>query len=248
MDDERPSDAHEAALISDLSDRGDDLGVRPFVFRHRLADDRRFAGDELGELIARLPCAWVLAHEAQYSPHECRGKDPLPADVDLAQVTRELPTSRASIRAYNLEHTTTFRQLLDDAERAASALVGTREGGVAGVNLAAFVASAGAVTAAHPDRHHNLLLQVTGEKRVWVDDEADRRRHHTRTLVYLRAPSSARPSCRRHGRTCSRPARACTYRPTRGTGPRCSATARPGCRSVSARRARSGTPASWPST
>jgi quercetin dioxygenase-like cupin family protein len=72
-------------------------------------------------------------------------------------------------------------------------VVGDRVGGVAALNFARFVASAGAVTAAHPDRHHNLLLHVTGEKEVWVDDEPDRRRHHARTLDYFRAPHLGAP-------------------------------------------------------
>jgi hypothetical protein len=61
------------------------------------------------------------------------------------------------------------------------------------VNFATFVASAAAVTAAHPDRHHNLLLHVSGEKRVWVDDDPDRRRQHARTLDYLRFPHLGAP-------------------------------------------------------
>jgi hypothetical protein len=193
MADDAQLDATPSALVPDLAEHRDDLGVRPFVFRHRLADDPRFSRDDLGELIARLPSAWVLAHQAQHSAQECRGKDPLASDVDLGEVIRELPTSRASIRAYNLEHTTAFRPLLGEAEAAARELVGEREGGVAEVNLATFVASAGAVTAAHPDRHHNLLLHVNGEKEVWIDDEPDRRRHHTRTLDYFRAPQLGAP-------------------------------------------------------
>jgi hypothetical protein len=98
-----------------------------------------------------------------------------------------------SIRAYNLEHTTTFRPLFADVEPEVRDLVGTREGGLADLNLATFLASTGAVTAAHPDRHHNLLLQVSGRKEVWIDDESDRRRHHARTLDYLRAPHLGAP-------------------------------------------------------
>jgi hypothetical protein len=162
MDDDRARRPDASALIPGVAEHRVDLGVRPFVFRHQLGDDERFAREELGDLIARLPCTWVLAHEAQHSPQECRGKDPLSPDADLSAVIRELPTAHASIRAYNLEHTTAFHPLLAESELAVRELVGDREGGVAGVNLATFLASAGAVTAAHPDRHHNLLLQVTG--------------------------------------------------------------------------------------
>lgn len=193
MNDDRTRDPISSPLISDLAEHRADLGVRPFFFRHRLGEDPRFARDTLGDLVARLPCAWVLAHEAQHSPLERRGKDPLADDADLSAVIRDLPSTHASIRAYNLEHTTSFRPLLAEAQLAASELVGDREGGLTDVNFAAFVASAGAVTPAHPDRHHNLLLQVNGEKEVWIDDEADRRRHHARTLDYFRAPHLGTP-------------------------------------------------------
>jgi quercetin dioxygenase-like cupin family protein len=193
MSDYGQRDASAGTLLLDLHEHRDDLGVRPFVFRHRLADDPRFARDDLGDLIARLPCAWVLAHEAQHDPQECRGKDALAAEADLGAVVRELPTSHASIRAYNLEHTTPFRPLYAEAEQAVRDFVGDHEGGVEEVNLATFVASAGAVTAAHPDRHHNLLLHVDGQKEVWVDDDPDRRGHHARTLDYFRAPHLGAP-------------------------------------------------------
>jgi hypothetical protein len=182
-----------SAVLPELAEHADDFGVRPFVFRHGLADDPRFSHEKLAEVVHRLPSGWVLAHEAQHSPHECRGKDALAPDTDLAQVIRDLPTSGVSIRAYNLEHTTAFRALFAEVRPAVRDLVDGREGGLVEVNLAAFLASAGAVTAAHPDRHHNLLLQVSGTKEVWIDDEPDRRRHHTRTLDYLRFPHLGAP-------------------------------------------------------
>jgi hypothetical protein len=105
-------------------------------------------------------------------------------------VLRELPTAAAAIRAYNLEHTTEFRPLFDQLEPQVRELVGEREGGLAGVNLAAFFASAGAVTPAHPDRHHNLLLNVHGSKEVWIGHDPDARRHHVRAVDYLRRPQN----------------------------------------------------------
>jgi len=193
MTDDAQGDSIASAVLPNLADHGVDLGVRPFVFRHGLGDDPRFSNEQLADVVHRLPCSWVLAHEAQHSPHERRGKDALPPDTDLGQVVRDLPTSGVSIRAYNLEHTAAFRPLRAEIESAVRDLVGTREGGLVEVNLAAFIASAGAVTAAHPDRHHNLLLQASGTKEVWIDDDPDRRRHHSRTLDYFRFPHLGAP-------------------------------------------------------
>jgi len=182
-----------ANLAAQLAQHRAALGDRPFEFEHGLHGDARFARGQLAELVGRVPCAWVLAHEAQFSPHERRGKAKLPADADLVQAIVTLPTAGVSIRAYNLEHTTDFRPLLDELTPIVRDFVGDREGGLSEVNLATFLASAGAVTAAHPDRHHNLLLNVDGRKEVWVDTDPDTRGHHVRTLDYFRRPDLGAP-------------------------------------------------------
>jgi len=136
----------------------------------------------------------VRADEAQYSPHEPRGRCPLPDDADLGVLLRDLPDARLSLRAYNLEHTTEFRALVEELEQSVRAFVGDAEGGFVEMNLAMFSASAGAITPAHPDRHHNLLLNVVGRKEVWVEDDPDARRHHARALDYFRAPQLGAPT------------------------------------------------------
>ena len=81
-------------------------------------------------------------------------------------------------------------------------LVGDDEGGVDAVNLGAFVASPAAVTPAHPDRHHNLLLQISGRKEVWVEDDPDLRRSYLARGLLLRVPGrTVRPSCLPRGAT-----------------------------------------------
>ena len=60
------------------------------------------------------------------------------------------------------------------------------------MNLGAFVASPAAVTPAHPDRHHNLLLQISGRKEVWVEDDPDLRRSYLREVSYFVVPGERR--------------------------------------------------------
>lgn len=169
------------------------LGAHPVALRHAFANDPQFAPDVIAPLVAALPGSWIRAEHAQYSPHEPRGCAPLPADVDLEAAVRTLPTSPASIRAYNLELTSEFRDLYASLEQPVHALVGNAEGGVAALNLGAFVASTNSVTPAHPDRHHNLLLAVSGRKEVWVEDDPDQRAHHLRVVDYLRCPQDGAP-------------------------------------------------------
>jgi hypothetical protein len=163
------------------------------VFRHALSDHDAFAPANLGPLAATLPSGWVRAHEAQYDAHEPRGLCALSPDADLDATIRALGTSKASIRLYNLELTSGFRDLATEFDAEVRALVGQEEGGLITVNLGAFVASPDAVTPAHPDRHHNLLLQVSGRKQVWIESDPDAVAHHRRCVAYFCAPQLGAP-------------------------------------------------------
>jgi len=169
------------------------IGTRAITFTHGFAHDSRLSLDALAPYTARLPGSWVRAHRAQYSPHEPRGLEEIPCGAALEPVVRDLATSGASIRIYNLEHTTEFRELGTAVAAPVHELVGDAEGGVTAVNLASFFSSPGAVTPAHPDRHHNLLLNVSGTKEVWVEDDPDARAHHLRVLDYMRRPQDGAP-------------------------------------------------------
>ena len=169
------------------------IGKHAVTFRHRLGDDPRFDAPVLGPLAARLPSAWIRAHEAQYDPHEPRGICPMPADADLDAAISTLSTGAVSIRLYNLELTTEFRDLASEFDVVVRDLVGDDEGGVDTVNLGAFVASPAAVTPAHPDRHHNLLLQISGRKEVWVEDDPDLRASYLREISYFACPQNGAP-------------------------------------------------------
>ena len=114
-------------------------------------------------------------------------------DVDFERTVRALATSPASIRAYNLEHTAEFRELDAEVGARVRGLVGSAEGGVVTMNLGVFMASPGAMTPAHPDRHHNLLLAVSGRKEVWVEDDPDLRAHHLRVIDFLGHPENGAP-------------------------------------------------------
>ena len=169
------------------------FGAHPLAFEHGFGDDERFSLESLAPFIASLPRSWIRAEQVQYSPNEARGLCALDPDVDLADVVRELGDEPASLRAYNLELTSEFRELQQELEPSVRDLVGRREGGVVAVNLGTFLASPDSVTPAHPDRHHNLLLQVVGTKEVWVEDDPDQRAHHLRVVDYFRCPQDGAP-------------------------------------------------------
>lgn len=89
---------------------------------------------------------------------------------------------------YNLERTAEYRPLAQEFEGMLQEYIGIREGGLYAINLGVFIASPGSVTPAHPDRHHNFLLQVEGTKDVWLERDSDARAQHRRVIDYLRCP------------------------------------------------------------
>jgi hypothetical protein len=164
------------------------FGVRPATFRHDFGARADLAVDALAALTPALPMAWIYAHLAQSSPLEGRGAEPVVDCTRTSEYLRELPTADVSIRVYNLERTAEYADLVNTVEPLVRDFVGDREGGLAALNLGMFAASPHAVTPAHPDRHHNLLLQLEGRKEIWLEDDAASRDHHVRVLDYLRCP------------------------------------------------------------
>jgi len=76
---------------------------------------------------------------------------------------------------FHLERYGTFRELLDSCVSSWAPSLAS-EGGVTSTTSSLFLASPHAVTPAHVDRHHNLLLQIEGTKNVVVgvfDSDAD---------------------------------------------------------------------------
>jgi hypothetical protein len=164
------------------------FGTHTATFRHHFGDRADLSLERLADLAPRFPMSWTYAHVAQHSPLEGRGAEPVVDCTRVSDYLRELPTSETSIRVYNLERTTEYAELTHDVEPLVRDFVGEREGGLHSINLGIFAASPHAVTPAHPDRYHNLLLQLRGRKEIWLEDDLVSREHHVRVLDYLRCP------------------------------------------------------------
>jgi hypothetical protein len=164
------------------------FGSRVATFRHDFVDRDDLTLDHLVDVTPRVPMSWVFAHAAQHSPLEGRGAEPLVDCTRVADYLRDLSHSEVSVRVYNLERTADYAGLTRDVEPLVRDFVGDRGGGLNQVNLGIFAASPHAVTPAHPDRHHNLLLQLRGRKEIWIEDDLASRDHHVRVLDYLRCP------------------------------------------------------------
>jgi hypothetical protein len=164
--------------------------VRCAAFHHDVVDRPELTLAALAALVDRVPATWVSAHRAQRDPREGRGVAPLLTGGSFADVVRDIADADASVRIHHTERTIEWSDLAAGIERAVREFVGDREGGVDSVNLGVFVASPRSVTPAHPDRHHNLLLQIAGSKAIWLEDDADTRRRHVRVLDYFEKPNA----------------------------------------------------------
>jgi hypothetical protein len=157
-------------------------------FRHDFDERDDLNLDCLADVASRVPMPWVFANVAQYSAFEGRGCE-TPLDCTrVADFMRDLRGSDASIRVYNLERTAEYAELTHEIEPLVRDFVGDREGGLSAINLGIFVASPHSVTPAHPDRHHNLLFELRGRKKIWIEEDLASRDHHVRVLDYLRCP------------------------------------------------------------
>jgi hypothetical protein len=166
------------------------FGVEVARFRHDFADRDDLELEHLADVAPRVPMSWVFANVAQRSALEGRGCETLIDCTRVGEYLRDLETSDASIRVYNLERIAEFRDLAWELESLVRDFVGDREGGLSSINLGLFAASPGSVTPAHPDRHHNLLFELRGRKQIWLEDDFVSHDHHVRVLDYLRCPAA----------------------------------------------------------
>lgn len=142
------------------------FGRVPLRFRHRIpADDPELTLEALAAFAATLPVAWARIGNGT-APDLCDEREPV--TTSPAGAISALGTNALTVRLYHLELHPERKAFVNAILDEADAVLGALEGGSTGRSCGAFLASPGAVTPWHPDRHHNLLLQVRGTKRLSV--------------------------------------------------------------------------------
>jgi len=159
-----------------------------FAVRHRLGSPTELTPAFLAGIAERSPESWLRPLQVQSDPHE--GRSAVGTHPDAAAAIRGTAEVPGYVGIYNLERFPEYADLTRALEAEIRAFVGPVDGGLGRINLAAFVSPPGSVVPAHPDMHHNFLLQITGTKTVWVEDEPDRREHDTRVAAYHECPAA----------------------------------------------------------
>ena len=143
------------------------VGARgPVLVQHGVTGDPRLERSSILELALALPPSDVEHHVADLPLLLPSGEAPQ-LEITLAEVVRGIETNGCWLALFHIERHGTLRDLLD------SCISGwrehfEREGGIESSTASVFLASPHAVTPAHVDRHHNLLLQIEGTKEVVV--------------------------------------------------------------------------------
>jgi hypothetical protein len=171
-------------------------GRRILRVRHALADHPAFGLDALASTAETLPAAWIRGMPADAPVLRPEGYHADAVDLPAERLVRELGTNGCAVRLYHLEHVAPYRDVVAAALDEAEAAIATVEGGFTIRNGSAFLGGPGAVTPVHPDRHHNLLLQVCGTKDVgvgWFRDPLENQRQTERTFAQFGEGPSAMP-------------------------------------------------------
>lgn len=137
----------------------DAIGQREATIRHDLTGEGQLAPTNLIELGTRLPPSWVLAYD------ESGRRVGAAQHPELERLT----TGGRSFRICHVELVPSFRAVIQRCYDGAATRDAARpEGGVTAESSIVFVGSPGAITPIHLDHHHNLLLQVRGNKRLTI--------------------------------------------------------------------------------
>jgi hypothetical protein len=155
----------------------DGFARRPVAVEHHLADHPLLTLDGIAQLADDLPREAVERHRADLPlvlPGGAPDLDGRPSDT-----VRTIATNNCWMVLWNVEQVPAWKRLLHDCLDEVAAHVGDRDGGMLNRQGFLFLSAPNAVTPAHFDPEHNLLLQIRGTKEMNVGrfpDPADQQR------------------------------------------------------------------------
>ena len=159
---------------------GSALNRRHFGFQHRLTNDPLFAIPQLLELHERIMASGQRGGLAgwdavQPSPGHKFGQ--LPKRENVQEAAREISKGRSLLRLSGAhEFDPRYKEIHDRILDEAGALAGfPLRRKITWSSMTILLSSPGIITPYHIDHQSNLLLQIQGEKDIWLFDPKDRR-------------------------------------------------------------------------
>jgi hypothetical protein len=147
------------------------FGRRPFAVHHSLQDHPLLTVEAIAELADAMPASSIERHRADLPkllPGGAEGIEGPPG-----QTAREIEHNGCWMVLWYVEQVPEYAALLDACLDEVELVVGRRDGGMQQREGFLFLSAPNAVTPAHFDPEHNLLLQIRGSKDMHVGRFAD---------------------------------------------------------------------------
>jgi hypothetical protein len=146
---------------------------RPFVVGHNLCEHPLFQVERMLELLKILPDHKISYFTGKVGVNEDKRKAP-PTGLTAEETIRQIENAESWLVLKNVELDPEYRQLVEDCLNEVAPLAKPISPGVTQYEGWIFLTSPGSLTPYHLDPEHNFLLQIRGEKQLYVFDASDR--------------------------------------------------------------------------
>jgi hypothetical protein len=143
---------------------------------HKISEHPLLQIDQLIELAKRLENQGrIRSHTNDVEAGTSFGDAPdlHPVKGSLVQTMEHIEQARAWMSLLNVQTDPTYRQLVDDVLGSVRPMVEVKDPGMSYLGAWIFVSSPRTITPFHIDKEHNFILQISGQKTVYVWEPDD---------------------------------------------------------------------------
>ncbi len=160
-------------LTLDTANAKTNLHQHPFQLDHALSDHQLFTLERLVDLASKMPRDKIEYNSGKVDINQDPDTTPQ-VNLEPAQVIREIETCGAWLVIKNVESEPAYRALLAEFIGELSDASGLEAEMFEDLQGFIFISSAGSTTPFHIDAEENILVQISGDKKVHVFENEDR--------------------------------------------------------------------------
>ncbi|MEM8687747.1 MAG: cupin-like domain-containing protein [Pseudomonadota bacterium] len=160
-------------LTLDTAKAKTNLHQHPFQLDHALSDHQLFTLERLVELASKMPRDKIEYNSGKVAINQDPDSTPQ-VNLEPAQVVREIETCGAWLVIKNVESEPAYRDLLAEFIGELAEASGLDAELFEDLQGFIFISSAGSTTPFHIDAEENILVQISGDKKVHVFENEDR--------------------------------------------------------------------------
>lgn len=159
-------------LIIDPTTFKDKFPHEPFIVKHGFAEHALFSLPRLVELSKTLPEENVEYNSGKVSVNLDPAKTPKNG-LSVEETIRRIEECSSWMVLKNVEQDPSYAQLLNETLATVAPYTSAKVGKMEQLEAFIFISSPGSVTPYHMDPEHNFLLQIRGEKTVYMFNGQD---------------------------------------------------------------------------